>query len=285
MPGKVHQEQPRAVGGLRGITGPCGAARHRPCAGEHQGMVAAQQQVRRPISHVQAGGAEVQATGHRPRGRVDDLQNTVGHGDDPAAIGLDQVRLVHPGHIVVRAGIRRCRGWRSGGNARPGRRRYRVCHAVHRRGESRKAVRADAGLGRLAQGGELLAAAMKRRQPRWTGLHGNVPMHSPLHRAARTAGNHQQAARHDSSVLTAKASYHAASTATPSGGFRRVGHNLAATPYYPLVPSAPPSRDQRRPVTRPRATSHLPLTDRTSREPQVIRSVTGRSDATRKNRR
>ena len=110
MPGKVHQEQPRAVDRLRGTTGPRGAARHRPSASEHQGMVAAQQQVRRPISQVLAGGAEVQATGHRPRGRVDDLQNTVGDGDDPAAISLDQVRLVHPGHIVVRAGIRRCRG-------------------------------------------------------------------------------------------------------------------------------------------------------------------------------
>src|SRR5258708_12463742 len=78
-------------------------------------MVAAQQQVHRLIRQALASGAEVQATGHRPRRRVDDLENTVGDGDDPAAIGLDQVRLVHSGHVVVRAGICRCRGWRGPG--------------------------------------------------------------------------------------------------------------------------------------------------------------------------
>src|SRR5260221_656045 len=78
-------------------------------------MVAAQHQVPRLIRQALASGAEVQATGHRPRRRVDDLENTVGDGDDPAAIGLDQVRLVHSGHVVVRAGICRCRGWRGPG--------------------------------------------------------------------------------------------------------------------------------------------------------------------------
>jgi hypothetical protein len=45
---------------------------------------------------------------------------------------------------------------------------------------------------------------MKRRQPHWTGPHGSVLMHSPLHRAARAAGYHEQAACQDSSVLAAK---------------------------------------------------------------------------------
>src|SRR6266702_2656836 len=73
------------------------------------------------------------------------------------------------------------------------------------------------GADHLAQGGEFLAAAMKRRQPHWTGPDGSVLMHPPLHRATRAAGYHEQAASQDSSVLAAKVSCHAASTAAPAG--------------------------------------------------------------------
>src|SRR5260370_16577709 len=70
---------------------------------------------------------------------------------------------------------------------------------------------------------------MKRRQPHRTGPHGHVLMHSPLHRATRAAGYHEQEARHDSSVLAAEVSCHAASTAAPCREFPPVGHDLAAT--------------------------------------------------------
>ena len=76
-------------------------------------MVSAEKQVGRLITEAIANGVEVQAAGHRPRGRVDGMQDTAGDGDDPAAIRLDQVRLVNPGLVVVRAGICRCRGRRS----------------------------------------------------------------------------------------------------------------------------------------------------------------------------
>jgi cytochrome c553 len=62
---------------------------------------------------------------------------------------------------------------------------------------------------------------MKRCQPHRTGPHGDVLMHIPLHRAARAAGYHKQAASQDSSVLAAKVSCHTASTARPPDGFPR----------------------------------------------------------------
>ena len=208
-------------------------------------MVAAQQQVRRLIGDALASSLELQTAGHRPRRRVDDLQDSAGDGDDPAAIGLDQVRLVHPGHIVVRTGIRRYRGRCGRGSARlrcgpwcPGGRR-RVGSAVRRRGQTRKTVGADAGFGRLAQGGEFPAATMKRRQPHWTGPDGDVLMHSPLRRAARAARYHEQAASQDSSVLAAKVSCHAASTAAPAG---RVPFGWSRSRSNQPVPSASPSR-------------------------------------------
>jgi len=92
----------------------------------------------------------------------------------------------------------------------------------------------------IAQGGELLAAAMKRRQPHWTGPDGDVLMHPPLHRAARAAGYHEQAASQDSSVLAAKVSCHAAWTAAPAG---RVPFGWSRSRSNQPVPSASPSRE------------------------------------------
>ena len=222
VPGKIHQEQPRAEDGRRGTAGGHG---DRPATAEQQSVVAAQQQVGRLITEASAGGVEVQAAGHRPRGRVDDLQDTAGDGDDPAAIRLDQVGLVHPGLVVVRAGICRCGGRRSrsrrgcSGRARPGRGRRpgglacRVRRALRRPGDSGQAEGADAGFGRPAQGSKLIAAAMKGHQPRRTGPRGTVLMHRRPHGPARAARYHQQAARYNSGVLAAKVSCHAASTA------------------------------------------------------------------------
>src|SRR5262249_47801908 len=97
---------------------------------------------------------------------------------------------------------------------------------------------ADAGFGRRAQGGEFLAAAIKRRQPHRTGPGGNVVMPRPLNGATRAPGYQEQAASQDSSILAAKVSCHAASTAAPAG---RVPPGWSHSRTTPPVPSASPS--------------------------------------------
>src|SRR5258708_2154621 len=71
---------------------PMAAACPRRSAGEQQAVVAAEPQVHRLTGRALARGAEVQATGPGPRGRVDELETPVGGGVDPGATGLAQVK-------------------------------------------------------------------------------------------------------------------------------------------------------------------------------------------------
>jgi hypothetical protein len=148
---------------------------------EDQGAVAVQQQVglggpghrgqlryARPVGRAGHAGGERQGAHQPPGGQVDDPELPVHEGDQPLAVGLDQVRLVHARLVCGGGGVlRRARRSRRG---LPGRRRPR----------RRQAGRRRRGFGAPAAGGRVGGAVGDRAPDAFRGgpcrPHAAVPL-------------------------------------------------------------------------------------------------------------